>query len=351
MMQRFAIATLLLAYPAFSHAARFVPLGFLPGGNFSQGKDISADGSIVIGQSASTDGFQAFRWTEAGGMVGLGFLSPAAPDSDAWGISADGSIIVGESGGNKAFKWTQSDGMTSLGAGRAVGASNDGSKIVGFGDVTNGHAVTPDGAVWVGASNFGSGQEAFRATSGGVQPLGDLPGSNFTSVATGVTPDGSVVVGQSNAFIDPDGSGVAVETTVAIRWTQSEGMIPIGDIPGGAPGGSTATDVSADGSVIIGYGESEIGSEAFRWIAATGIRSIRELLLAEGIDTLAIGWTLGQANGISADGRIIVGTGVGPGSTNPQAWLVELPVPEPSSGVLSFVLVALALKSRNCRRN
>ncbi|MBL9163112.1 MAG: hypothetical protein JNL18_10285 [Planctomycetaceae bacterium] len=348
MMQRFALATLLLAYPALSHAARFVPLGFLAGGNFSEGKDVSADGSIVVGFSTSTIGGEAFRWTEAGGMVGLGFLSPAAPDSDGWGISADGSIIVGESGG-KAFKWTQSDGMTSLGAGRAVAASNDGSKIVGFGDVTNGHAVTPDGAVWVGASNFGSGQEAFRATSGGVQPLGDVPGFDFASVALGITPDGSVIVGQSNAFLDPDGRGFPVETTVAIRWTESEGMVPIGDLPGGGHG-STATDVSADGSVIVGWGVSAIDSEAYRWMAATGVRSIRELLLAEGIDTLAMGWTLGQANGVSADGRIIVGTGVGPGSTNPQAWLVELPVPEPSSGALCLVLAALALGSRKCRR-
>lgn len=349
-MKRFALATLLLVCPAIAHAARFVPLGFLPGGDYSQGKDISGDGRVVVGQSNSVQGAQAYRWTEAGGMEGLGFLSPDAPDSDAWGISDDGFTIVGESGGAKAFKWTQIEGMTNLGAGRAQASSNGGSKIVGFGDVANGLAVTPDGAVWVGASNFGSGQEAFRATVGGVQPLGDIPGFDFASVALGVTPDGAVVVGQSNAFLDPDGRGFPVETTVAFRWTQSEGMVPIGDLPGGAQGGSTATDVSADGAVIIGYGESAIGSEAYRWTAASGVVAIRELLLAEGIDTLAMGWNLSQANGISADGRIIVGTGVGPGSTNPQAWLVELPVPEPSSGVLSFVLIALALKSRNCRR-
>lgn len=347
MMKGLSLVLLLLAVPAYSHAARFVPLGFLPGSDFSHGNDISGDGKVVVGQSTSTQNAQAYRWTETGGMEGLGFLSPEAPDSEAWGISDDGSTIVGESGGAKAFKWTQSYGMTSLGLGRAEGTSNGGSKIVGFGDVSIGHAVTPDGAFWVGASNFGSGQEAFRATSGGMQPLGDVPGFDFASVALGVTPDGSVVVGQSNAFLDPDGRGFPVETTVAIRWTQGDGMVPIGDLPGGGHG-STATDVSADGAVIIGYGESAIGSEAYRWTAASGVVAIRELLLAEGIDTLAMGWNLSQANGISADGRVIVGTGRD-ASGRAQAWLAELAVPEPSSGVLSLVLATLAFKSRKCR--
>ena len=55
---------------------------------------MSANGSVVVGISDSASGFEAFRWTKAGGMVGLGFL-PGDVESDAFGVSADGSVIVG----------------------------------------------------------------------------------------------------------------------------------------------------------------------------------------------------------------------------------------------------------------
>ena len=59
---------------AFSASAvpMFQGLGDLPGGLFnSQAYDVSADGSVVVGQGNSASGGEAFRWTSAG-MVGLG---------------------------------------------------------------------------------------------------------------------------------------------------------------------------------------------------------------------------------------------------------------------------------------
>ena len=92
---------------------------------------VSSDGSVIVGYSDN----QAFRWTESGGMSGLGFLSGTS-DSVANGISGDGSIIVGKSG-SQAFRWTESKGMTGLGYlpgtsnSVAYGISKDGSIIVG----------------------------------------------------------------------------------------------------------------------------------------------------------------------------------------------------------------------------
>jgi probable HAF family extracellular repeat protein len=65
----------------------------------------------VIGGSTESDSGQeqAFRWTAAKGMVGLGF-----PPGDNWtianGVNADGSVVVGQgqdavSGQLQAFRW------------------------------------------------------------------------------------------------------------------------------------------------------------------------------------------------------------------------------------------------------
>jgi uncharacterized membrane protein len=79
-------------------------LGVLPGYDWSStgsSNQLSDDGAIVIGRSSRrSDGGQSqqmgFRWTEASGMVALGFL-PGSDESIAENISADGSVIAGES--------------------------------------------------------------------------------------------------------------------------------------------------------------------------------------------------------------------------------------------------------------
>ena len=74
----------------------FQSLGDLAGGNFSSAAyGISADGSVVVGQSSSASGLEAFRWTLDGGMVGLGDLPGGTFTSKARGTSADGSAVVG----------------------------------------------------------------------------------------------------------------------------------------------------------------------------------------------------------------------------------------------------------------
>ena len=56
-----------------SHAASFRGLGDLPGGTFlSYAAGVSDGGSVVTGVGTSSSGEEAFRWTPAAGMVGLG---------------------------------------------------------------------------------------------------------------------------------------------------------------------------------------------------------------------------------------------------------------------------------------
>jgi probable HAF family extracellular repeat protein len=129
-----------------------VNLGTLP--TYPQGQSyahaVSADGAVVVGRATTNENPdpEAFLWTQAGGMVGLGWL-PQQNQSIAHGVSGDGSVIVGESRGSnyKAFIWDQTHGMRELrqvlidlGLNlngwqliQANGVSADGLTIVGYG--------------------------------------------------------------------------------------------------------------------------------------------------------------------------------------------------------------------------
>jgi probable HAF family extracellular repeat protein len=101
-------------------AASFTRLGSLPGGLFdSHARSVSADGSVVVGYGLGVKGYEAFRWTEDDGMVGLGHLPGGTfGHSYAFGVSANSSVIIGTSSvGNsyEAFRWTKDDGMVGLG--------------------------------------------------------------------------------------------------------------------------------------------------------------------------------------------------------------------------------------------
>ena len=233
----------LIRYEAFRWTASsgMLGLGDLPGGPYySIGTSVSSDGSVVTGYSADaqTDlggGIQqAFRWTQSGGMVGLGRLV-AGNHSQALGISADGSVIVGGSGG--AFRWTAGGGMAPL------------SQPPGYIGSLAQLGVSADGSVTVGwLDDFNYAPEAVRWGSDGVLlKLGDLPGGSFSSQAIAVSADGSVVVGEGHTTAD---------ATHAFRWTASGGMVDLGSLPASFtnPASSFAAAVSADGSVVVGLG-------------------------------------------------------------------------------------------------
>ncbi|MBN2582940.1 MAG: PEP-CTERM sorting domain-containing protein [Planctomycetes bacterium] len=73
----------------------------------------------------------------------------------------------------------------------------------------------------------------------------------------------------------------------------------LGDLAGGGVY-SAATDVSANGAVVVGSGASAVGTEAMRWSES------------EGAQTLGLG-TGSRAYGVSADGSVTVGYGAGGG--------------------------------------
>lgn len=148
--------------------------------------------------------------------------------------------------------------------------------------------LSADGTVAVGYSQSAAGYEAIRWTqSGGMVSLGDLSGGATNAFARAVSSDGSVVVG----------AGTSASGTETFRWTSGTGLTALGDLAGGAFA-STAYGISADGSVVAGTGNSST-SQAYRWTSAGGM---------VGLGFLAGGGTnISQVRGISADGSVIVG--------------------------------------------
>jgi uncharacterized membrane protein len=311
--------------------ASFSGLGFPVGFATSEAVDVSADGSIVLGKSSgvpflwtaatgplridalpagtrvlgisdagafvvgSVDATSSLgrpmRWSQATGIERLGDLpdpDPSAGDySAAEAASADGSVVVGASS-DQAFRWTAESGTVALGGwydrpfsyGRATDVSADGSVVVGY-------APSPFG-----------GTRVFRWTQAdGMQPL-DAFGS--LTIGPVVSADGAVVAG------------------VGFRWSASDGLLKLGSLPGTYE--PYIRDLSGDGSILVGVAGGVVGlPRAVFWHASIGLRELGALLADEyGLRT---GWTLLEANGISTDGRTIVGTGLHPDG---EAWRVTL---------------------------
>jgi probable HAF family extracellular repeat protein len=328
------------AQPSFRH------LGFLdPTSNGpSIANGVSADGSVVVGMSNSTTGTQAFRWTAAGGMVGLGaFPNPGGfPSSQAFVVSADGQVIGGASvrpaslnEDGSAFRWTMADGMTFAGSlggtegGSVHGLTRDGSVMVGAAsspdfsyrafiwrsgtgpvalpDVLHqaqsaAQALTSDASLIVGSADINFMANPHPATwtlVNGSYVSARLPELNVNAVgsALAVTPDGSVIAGQSAGR--------------AVTWT-SAGIQNLGLIPGGLAGTTyLATAISADGGTVVGLGDYNVTQgtgTAFIWDAVHGMRDLNLVLTGDfGLDLH--GFVCFYARGISADGKVIVGYG------------------------------------------
>jgi len=312
-------------YQAFrwTQGGGMVGLGFIPGMNHSRGVAVSADGSVVVGScrdlahNAGTTAPQAFRWTAAGGMVGCGVDSTSAT-----GVTADGSVVFGNRvdssfpvteypPGPWPFRWTEGSGTTEfLGCAFVSGVSADGSVKAG-----------------VSASFFY--QSAVRwSPTGEMTSLAHLR-SQTSAGASAVSADGAVIVGT-----ELDNRNGPSGWSEAFRWTEAGGVVGLGYLPGGLEQ-TQAFAVSADGSVIVGRGSvgyappgdplSQAIYEAFIWTPDEGMRNLRDLLIAQcGLDLT--GWTLASATGVSADGRTIVGTGVNPDGQT-EAWMAVIPEP------------------------
>lgn len=233
----------------------------------SRATGISADGSVVVGFAdgcaEQEDDHEAFRWAQVTRRMER--LGPGY----AYAVSADGSVVVGHSSStsrDEAFRWTRATGM--VGLGDLPSTAEDGSMGSAFG-------VSADGSVVVGRGHSPNGFEALQWTpAGGMVGLGDLPGGIFESAAYQVSADGAVAVGY----------GSSVTGHEASLWTSAEGMRSLKttlEAHGVSPSGwqlRVAYDValSRDRLIIVGEGLNPSGqTEAWRAVLPWGRASAR----------------------------------------------------------------------------
>ena len=140
----------------------------------------------------------------------------------------------------------------------------------------------------------------------------------------GVSGDGSVVAGHWR----PDGSIPA-----PFRWTADTGFVALENLPGFPHG--KATDVSADGSFLLGYSNFATGAtepilqDAWLWSGSTGTRQLVDILVNDHqIDLGEIGdYRRLSVNDISDDARVLVGFIERPDSTTDKGWVAILDRP------------------------
>jgi len=289
-MKNKVLSTMLLgaAVPIVSgEAAEFIPLGNLAGSaGQSAALDISADGSTILGRSDSAEGPQVFRWNLESGFSLIPAFDPGPtfpPNFFATSISGDGSSVAGYAFTGttlEALKWSADNGFLQLGLLPSEGGFE---MSLGVDIAANGDSIAAYGS----APTTSASAALLWTSSMGLVPLGFLPDeqpdgvNDSQSFSYAISADGSTVVG-SSSFSD---AGQGISGSQAFRWTQGEGMQPLGFVAGEID--SIATAVSADGSVVVGTS----GLHAFRW-TADGIQSIGEFL----------------PKAVSADGKVVVGT-------------------------------------------
>lgn len=196
------------------------------------------------------------------------------------------------------------------------------------------NAFSNDGSVAVGST----GNIASVYTSEhGVTAIGTFPEADFPqSSATAVSADGSVVVGYSRSNVDNE----------AFRWTRDGGLEKLKDLtgygaygPGDYTSGGTSSShftnasyVSRNGEYIVGFGGTSVGQEAFVWSQENGFAALGDIPGDDGVTT-------STASLVTNSGSSVFGIGTlesGPGSVwQPTIWdaerILTVPAIEPNA--------------------
>ena len=171
------------------------------------------------------------------------------------------------------------------------------------GSIAQVRVVTPDGHVAAGTSATNTDAVYEAATlwydQGLAQKLPSLPyagtARNFVT-ASDLTPDGSVIVGRSR-----DGSGTKRQ---AVVWRLPTGSVTgLGYLPGSDQGFSAAAAVSDDGKTVYGWSNSGTPGkvqEAFRWTSPSTMTAL-------GFAQTTHDYSIIVGRACSADGTVAAG--------------------------------------------
>ncbi len=255
---------------------------------------VSSSGTVVgyVTDNEGNGNYRPWSWTSGGGFLSLDETTIAA----ARGISADGSVIVGDRVNGLlatvGFSYSESTGFVDITA----------TQSIAFGVSGNGETV---GGIF--GNSIGPSQPMMWTAESGITLLGDLPNGIGSAGGNAISADGNVVVGFART---------GALTFEAGRFTR-DGNLGLGHLPNSVR--SSAFASSADGNLIGGNcitgsptGASQ--DNAFLWFAGApagspcaAMKDLKSLLQTRYRFDLT-GYKLRIVNGISADGRVVVGT-------------------------------------------
>lgn len=287
---------------AWTQGGGMAALPMLAGGTGATAYAVSANGEVAVGVSDSASGQQACVWSN-GQVSGLGDLAGGAFESLARDVSDDGLVIVGygtSASGREAFRWSGGT-MTDLGdlAGgsfqsEANAVTPDGTRVTGYGTAANQHSFT-----W--------------------NPVDGLQDHYAAALAYAISSDGSQLAGHINAtFVIPD--IITINYHRATRWNGGTATV-IGPESSGSPVDSTFYGLTPDGALAVGSFRNASGPYfAVSHDAFNGVRNLKTVLTDNGIDMT--GWELTAATAVSADGSVVVGYGTNPNGQQ-EAWVIK----------------------------
>lgn len=206
--------------------------------------------------------------------------------------NSDGRVVAGYNLVSY-WVWTAETGVVDIGGvapGNGVGGQ---AEISDDGRFVCGSSINP---------KTGRGEAGrFDRASGAWQRLGGIGGSSGgeTSGGWGVSGDGSTVVGLG---------WISAGTANAFRWRESTGMVSLGTTVAGRS--TRANGCNLDGGVVVGWQDAQDG---FRQ-GAVWNGSVQTLI------TWTNGSQLGEASACSADGSVVVGSGVSGNAFHPWRW-------------------------------
>lgn len=236
--------------------------------------------------------YAAFACTLCLGVSRIEAAAPAFIPIDAYeisAVSADGSVAAGEHL-ETPYLWTEAGGVQLI----PLPAETSMFSVTG---------LSADGTTIVGGVRVGRGfdsfYESFRWRSDvGYQRLGRFPESDWLdwAYATDVSFDGSVVVGTNDTE----------NGRRAFRWSESAGMINLGHLGSTNPIYPPYSDglaISEDGEIIVGQATTlaDYSGKAFRWTPAGGYDVIGLPAPLNG------GLANGGAQAISGNGQVLAG--------------------------------------------
>lgn len=265
---------------------------------------VSVDGRVIAGTALDANrNQQAAIWQRGTEwrMLGSVVPNPAPCDnliSSVFGGNRDGSVLVGLAWNGcsfaRAFRWEEKTGMVDLGStvpnqnSRADAVSGDGKVVVGFQEHATGFR---QGARWVdGRQILFTGPDVL---------IGE---------ANAVNNDGTIVVGQ---YCSP-----STNEQSAWMWTASDGVqcleVPRRRAAIEGTFGGIALATSDDGRVIGGSHAFGLEAESVIWIDRQPFY-LKDYLRDHGAPNAFEGWVnTGFINGMTRDGRVVVGYGAGP---------------------------------------